>query len=215
VRRIGDFFEDARDLYDRLAGRPLRPRILRPNGWSMARAEAAIRLASVEWAYVFDANGSQIGRSRGNAFTVTIDPRLLAQIGIPSAAAADGTLVHNHPPNLHFPSTSSLRQASPPSDDDVRLIVDNDLAALVLITEDWRYVVARPQGGWYGDGGLYVERLSATRETLLQEFATDALAEVGSEEARYLLVQHRACVRLGRDGWWGYRRQAWAEERPR
>jgi hypothetical protein len=213
VRRIWDFLEDARDLYDRLAGRPLRPRILRPNGLSMAQAEAAIRQASVEWAYVFDANGNQIGRSRGDTFTVTIDPRLLTRVGVQPAVAADGTLVHNHPPNLHYPSMSSLRQPSPPSDDDVRLIVDNDLAALVLVAEPWRYVVARPQGGWYGDGSLYVERLRVTRRALARGITADALAEAGSDEARTLLVQHDACVRLGRQGWFHYERERWSSER--
>ena len=181
----------------------------------MARAEAAIRHAPIEWAYVFDVRGRQIGRSRGDAIRVTIDPSLLTRVGAAPALAANGTLVHNHPSNVNDPSGSPGRRPSPPSDDDVGLIVDGDFAALVLVTESWRYVVARPVDGWYGDGDLYAERLRFTRRALLRELTADALAQAVSEEARYLLVQHDACVLLGQQGWFRYRREAWAEERHR
>jgi hypothetical protein len=123
---------DLRDLLDRLLWRPLHPRRFKPNTWSPEEVERRIVDQPVEWGYVFDPAGQQIGRKRGGRTTLS-----LAEFGRNTLKHV--TVIHNHPVG-----PGDLVEGLTFSESDLRFAVEYDVAELRAVVPGWRFSLRRP-----------------------------------------------------------------------
>jgi hypothetical protein len=169
VARSRATLADLRDLWDRFRRRSPRPRAFRPNGWTIAEVERAIRNQPVEWAYVFDQNGNQIVRRRGTRRTLffgTSEVPLLK----------DATVVHNHPIDDETPA-----EAMTFSSLDIVFAIRHDLAESRVVAGDWRFTVQRPADGWPVDEdvvlAVYNELLLGVNDEFVVAIAEGRITE--------------------------------------
>jgi len=91
-----------------------------------------------EWAVVFDRNGEEILRQRGETHQVEFTNEQLDKM-------RGQVLTHVHPPE-RLPSGQVLRN-QPPSPDDALLLIDGGLSQVRVVTEDFHYKLETSQTG--------------------------------------------------------------------
>src|SRR5437867_6580537 len=79
-----------RDLPDRLHRRLARSRRFAANRWTVEEVERNLQNETIEWAYVFGADGRQLFRRRGTEEIVLFTADEFPQL-------KDAVVVHNHP----------------------------------------------------------------------------------------------------------------------
>src|SRR5262249_47507435 len=114
--------------FDFARGTPL-PGRYPPDRLDPRRAAEAIRHAPVEIGYGFDARGRQVFRQVGN------EARIIRMSPADLAAIRGGSFVHNHPP-YDFSVGDPRRRAGSFSPSDLTFMYENDLAEMILATED-------------------------------------------------------------------------------
>jgi hypothetical protein len=116
-----------------------------PNDLTPEGAVQAIADATVEWLYVFGADGRQIARFRGTEDEVSISDELAARhgplglYGVP--VLKDCMIVHNHP-------WEPDEEVLPISPTDLFFAVTHDLDRLVVISGSDRFELRRPGNSW-------------------------------------------------------------------
>jgi hypothetical protein len=118
-----------------------------PDRLNPTDAIEAIRKASVEVGYGFDALGRQRFRQVGD------NERILGIADRDLEAIRGGTFVHNHPPYVWFAEVDPRHRAGSFSPTDIVLMYEYDLAEVIAVTTERTYSVKRPAGGFYLDPG--------------------------------------------------------------
>jgi hypothetical protein len=155
---------DLRDLWDRVCGRPPRPRSFRPNGWTIEEVGRAIRNQPIEWGYVFDPSGKQVVRRRGTKRVVAFDQTELPLLG-------DATLVHNHPVDDDTPEESHTFSSL-----DLVFAVRYNLLESHVVAGSWRFVIRRPAAGWPADEEIVLAISNEASDAITRELVV-AVAE--------------------------------------
>jgi hypothetical protein len=119
----------------------------------------------------------------------------------------DALLIHNHPPRRSFPRTDPRYEGGSFSERDLDLVLTYDIAEMRAVTPGWRYVIARPPGGWIPDAdstvAVYREELAGLE--LEDERAVEA-GEATMAQADGIRP-HRVVERIAAWGRFAYRRE--------
>lgn len=184
-----------RDLPDRLHRRLTGSRRLSANRWTIEEAERHLQHATVEWAYVVDADGRQLFRRRGTGQTVFFAAEELPQL-------KDAVVAHNHPIGQ-----GEVPEALTFSRTDVTFAVRFDVAEMRLVSPGWRFVLSRPKGGWPVDEDLMGAVFDETRAAVEILLVAAVLRREITDDERERRVAHETMLHLSSWGRFFYQRE--------
>jgi hypothetical protein len=177
VSDVGRFRRGARP-FDFTIGVP-RPGRYPPDDLDVPGAIEAIRFASVEVGYGFDAMGRQVFRHVGQ------EDRIWGMTLHDLAAITEGTFVHNHPPYVTFGEGDPRRRAGSFSLLDLVFMYEHSLVRLVAVTQERTYFVSRREEGFFLDPSQlrvdYGEFLRQTHRHLMRLAAEGIISHKEAE----------------------------------
>jgi hypothetical protein len=195
VARSKATLADLRDLWDRFRRRSPRPRAFRPNGWTIAEVERAIRNQPGEWAYVFDSIGVQVVRRRGTKRGVTFSSDELPLMN-------DACLVHNHPLDAEVrPENLTFSRL------DLLFSVRYNLAEARVVAGSWRFVIQRPATGWPADEDVVFAVYNEMRDRIDGELIVAVMEGRMRDEEREAILPHETVRRVAEWGRFTYHRE--------